>query len=232
MLDFHTHLLPGVDDGSDSVTTSLGMLSRWSAEDCVCATPHFYADRDTPERFLRRRAAAWDALSAALPEAVPRIRLGAEVRYFAGMASAEVLPRLCLEGTRLLLLEFPFVPWTERMLEEVRRIRRRGIQPVAAHLERYLGFNRPETLRAFLEEELLVQCNAEFFLSHRTRRKALRLLQDGFIQFLGSDAHNLGDRAPNLAQALELIAEKLGAQEAKVIDEEAQYWLRRCAVEE
>lgn len=231
MLDFHTHLLPGVDDGSDSVETSLGMLSHWGAGDCVCATPHFYADRDTPERFLRRRAAAWDALSAALPEDAPRIRLGAEVRYFDGMASAEALPQLCLEGTRLLLLEFPFVPWTARMLEEVRRIRRRGIQPVAAHLERYLGFNRPETLRAFAEE-LLVQCNAEFFLSRRTRRRALRLLQDGFVQFLGSDAHDLSDRAPNLAQALELIGEKLGAQEAKEIDEEARYWLRRCTVGE
>ena len=220
MTDFHAHLLPAVDDGSDSVETSLRMLEQWGASaDCICATPHFYADRDTPERFLRRRASAWAQLAEALPEGAPRIRLGAEVRYFEGIGHSEVLPELCLEGTRFLLLEMPFAQWTERMFAEVRQIVSRGITPVAAHLERYAGFNGKGTIRALLEQDILVQCNAEFFLTRRSQRRALELLRDGTIRFLGTDAHNTLSRAPNLEPALELIRRKLGPSALERLEE-------------
>ena len=215
MTDFHMHLLPGIDDGSDSVETSLRMLARSAGVGTVCATPHFYADRDTPERFLRRRAEAWELLRSSLPEGAPRILLGAEVHYFEGISRTEQLPALCLEGTKLLLLEMPFGPWPERILREAEAILDRGLIPVAAHLERYAGFNDVTRLT---ERGVLAQCNAEFFLTGRTARRALRLLRERRIQFLGSDAHNLGDRAPNLAQAMEKIEGKLGA--------DALAWLR------
>ena len=212
MIDVHMHLLPGMDDGSESVETSLGMLARSAGAEGVCATPHFYADRDTPESFLRRRSAAWARLKAALPEGHIPIRLGAEVRYFEGMSRAEELPALCLEGTRLLLLEMPFQPWTERMLAEVDGLSRRGLVPVAAHLERYLELAPKRLLREFWELDLLVQCNAEFFLERRTSRRALKLLREGRVQLLGSDAHNVGARPPRLAEAAALIEKKLGPE--------------------
>ena len=212
MIDLHMHLLPGMDDGSESVETSLAMLARSGGTEGVCATPHFYADRDTPGSFLRRRSAAWERLKAALPEGHIPIRLGAEVRYFEGMSRAEELPALCLEGTRLLLLEMPFQPWTERMLAEVDGLSRRGLVPVAAHLERYLELAPKRLLREFWELDLLVQCNAEFFLERRTSRRALKLLREGRVQLLGSDAHNLGARPPRLGEAAALIEKKLGPE--------------------
>ena len=215
MTDFHSHFLPGIDDGSDSVETSLAMLDMWREQNIsrVCATPHFYAEHTTPERFLRRRNAAYNDVRAAMDPAVkyPEILLGAEVRFFDGISNTKELPELCLEGTNLLLLEMPFVRWTERMLGEVADIRRRGIIPVAAHLERYMSFNAKKTIRRFLDMDLLIQCNAEFFLSMRTSRKALALLREERIHFLGSDAHNISSRAPDLGAALELIDRKLGA---------------------
>lgn len=213
MIDFHSHFLPGIDDGSDSVETSLRMLAMWREQGIgrICATPHFYAEHDTPERFLRRRQAAYEALlTAAGAQPLPKIRLGAEVRYFTGVSTVESLPELCLSGTSFLLLEMPFVPWTERMLEEVAVIRQRGLFPVAAHLERYLSFNSPKLIRRFMDMDIFIQCNAEFFLERRTARKALRLLREERIHFLGSDAHNLSSRAPNLGPALALIEGKLG----------------------
>ena len=213
MTDFHAHLLPGMDDGSDSVETSLAMLELWREQGIgrICATPHFYAERTTPERFLRRRAAAGEALQAAMGgEAGPKLLFGAEVRFFDGIGSAEALPSLCLEGSNLLLLEMPFTRWTDRMLTEVAELRRRDILPVAAHLERYLAFNSSATIRRFMSMDVLIQCNAEFFLSRRTAGKALRLLREERIHFLGSDAHNLSSRAPNLGAALALIERKLG----------------------
>lgn len=214
MTDFHSHLLPGIDDGSDSVETSLRMLDMWRGQGIsrLCATPHFYAEHTTPERFLRRRDAAYETLRNAAGEdaGYPPILLGAEVRFFDGISNAEELPRLCLEGTDLLLLEMPFTRWTERMLGEVADIRRRGLVPVAAHLERYMEFNSRRTLDRFMDMDILIQCNAEFFLSRRTARRALALLRSERIHFLGSDAHNITSRAPNLGAALELIEKKLG----------------------
>ena len=215
MTDFHSHFLPGIDDGSDSVETSLRMLDLWCSQGIarVCATPHFYAEHTTPERFLRRRGAAFDAVRAAMdPELqYPAILLGAEVRFFDGISNAQELPLLCLEGTELLLLEMPFSHWTDRMLGEVADICRRGIVPVAAHLERYISFNPKKTLFRLMDMDLLVQCNAEFFLSRRTSRKALAMLREERIHFLGSDAHDVSSRAPNMGAALELIEKKLGA---------------------
>ena len=68
MIDFHSHVLPGIDDGSDSVETSLRMLDMWRAQkiDCICATPHFYADEDDPESFLSRRSQAYSRLREAI----------------------------------------------------------------------------------------------------------------------------------------------------------------------
>ena len=216
MTDFHSHFLPGIDDGSDSVETSLQMLALWRGPgrvDRLCATPHFYAEHNTPGRFLRRRARALASLTQAAADQgvpLPEILLGGEVRFFDGIGAAEDLPALCLEGTNLLLLEMPFVPWTDRMLGEVAELRRRGLTPVAAHVERYMGFNSARMMRAFFDLDILIQCNAEFFLTRHTARKALRMLDRGQIHFLGSDAHNTTTRRPNLAEALSLIEKKLG----------------------
>ena len=153
-----------------------------------------------------------EALRAAMgtAEGSPALLCGAEVRFFDGISGAEALPSLCLEGTDLLLLEMPFTRWTERMLMEVGELRQRGVRPVAAHLERYLDLNPRQTIRRFLQMDVLIQCNAEFFLSRRTAGKALRMLREEKIHFLGSDAHNLRSRAPNLGPALALIERKLG----------------------
>ena len=215
MTDFHSHFLPGIDDGSDSLETSLHMLDMWREQGIsrVCATPHFYAEHTSPGRFLRRRDEAYGAVRAAMdPELrYPAILLGAEVRFFDGISNAEELPRLCLEGTDLLLLEMPFTSWTERMLGEVSDICRRGIVPVAAHLERYMPFNSKKTMNRFMDLAILIQCNAEFFLSRRTAGKAMAMLRDERIHFLGSDAHDVSSRAPNLGAALQRIEKKLGS---------------------
>lgn len=217
MIDFHCHILPGIDDGSDSPETSLQMLTREREQgvELVCLTPHFYADYTTPERFLRHRAGALRALReimAASGEAFPPLRLGAEVRFFDGISNASALDELCLEGTNLLLLEMPFTSWSDRMVSEVEDLCRRGLQPVAAHIERYFGLASKKTMQRFLSLDILVQSNAEFFLSRRTSRKALRMLRDEQIHFLGSDAHNLTSRAPNLGDAWSLIGRRLGAE--------------------
>lgn len=227
MIDFHMHVLPGMDDGSADPAMSLGMLER-SAEqgiDAVCATSHFYAGENPPERFLDRRARAYERLmeAAAGRSGLPHIRLGAEVFFFTGISVADGLEQLCLEGTDLLLLEMPFVRWTDRMLGEVQALRSRGLQPVAAHIERYMHIQPRRTMERFFDLGVYIQCNAEFFLSRRTARQALSMLRGGQIQFLGSDAHNLTTRAPAMGDALALIGRRLGGGAVSQLEDEAAY---------
>lgn len=212
MIDIHSHILPGMDDGSASVEESLELLrlSRQQGVELLFATPHFSAVKENPQRFLSRRQAAAEKLPLS-PDTMPQVRLGAEVAYFGGMDRCQELEALCLEGTNLLLLEMPFAPWTDRMISEVCSIRQQlGLTPVLAHVERYARGSQMGKYRSALLTETLFQCNADYFLHFTTRGKALRQLQSGQIHLLGSDAHNLSHRTPKLGDAARVIREKLG----------------------
>lgn len=216
MIDFHSHILPRVDDGSSSVEMSLAMLEAEAEQgiSCVAATPHFYAHRDTPEAFLARRAGAQDALLAATADRhdLPQVMLGAEVSYYIGMSESEVLHDLCLGDSDHLLLEMPLSPWPERVYEELQFLRdRQGITPVLAHVERYLAPFRSEKLLQRLETmPVLLQVNAGYILDRKTARSAMKLLQKGRVHLLGSDCHDMKSRPPRLGQAEEEIRKTLG----------------------
>ena len=214
MTDLHMHVLPGMDDGSKDVGTSIAMLERSAAYgvDTVAATSHFYAEDNDIVRFLARRQSSYDRLMGAIGsrDDFPQLRLGAEVLYFNGISAVDDLDALCLEGTDLLLLEMPFVPWTDRVLREVETIQRSGLQVVAAHIERYMDIQPRRTMEAFFDLNTFIQCNGEFFLSRWTARRALRMFKQGQIHFLGSDAHNMTTRLPNLGEAVQTIAKKFG----------------------
>ncbi len=230
MIDFHSHVLPGIDDGSKDVEMSLRMVSALSSQgvDTIAATSHFYATQRSVRRFLERREQAWGRLREALPEGSPRILLGAEVLYFPGISRMEELEALCLEGTDLLLLEMPFTAWSEYMSREVNELARSGrVTLMLAHIERYF-FDQPRSVwDAFLENGIYLQSNAEFFLSFKTRRRALQLLENGYIHALGTDCHNMGSRAPRMAEARNRIEKRLGTAFLEDLDALGQLLLRK-----
>ena len=105
----------------------------------------------------------------------------------------------------------PYELWTDHMYRELEDICiRQSLTPIVAHVDRYLGW--PETLgvpKKLSKLPVFVQVNTNFFLLPRTRGRALRMLKRGQIQLLGSDCHNLTDRAPNLGDAVSRIQKKL-----------------------
>jgi protein-tyrosine phosphatase len=215
MLDFHSHILPGIDDGSKSIGMSLKMLqiSRNQGVDGIVLTPHFYADQDTPDRFLRRRAKSADLLRQELGrlQRCPALLLGAEVHYFHGMGRSTDLEKFCIGSSNLILVEMPFQPWSSRMLQDVEEIHDRlGLQVIIAHIDRYLSVESAEGVEALRDAGVIIQANADFFLQRSRRRKAIKMLERQEIQLLGSDCHNLTSRAPNLDQAVKFIQKKLG----------------------
>lgn len=231
--DFHSHVLPGIDDGSGSVEESLEMLRLEASQGIrhVIATPHFYAHYDTPERFLARREAAMDALmEAAEKEAgLPKIDFGAEVYYFPGMSSSETLSRLTFAEKKCILIEMPPSPWTPAMYRELAGIyEKQDLLPIIAHIDRYITPLRTHGILQRLEElPVLVQANAEFFLRRSTASFALRLLREERIHILGSDCHNMTDRIPNLGTAADVIRRRLGKETIKRIREQETEILSR-----
>ena len=216
-VDFHSHILPGVDDGSRSVEESLEMLRAEARQGIgtVVATPHFYANHDTPERFLRRRAAAWEMLQTAMAQeaGLPEVILGAEVYYFSGISDSDQLHRLTTGQKRYIMLEMPTVPWTQNMYQEMENIyTKHGITPIIAHIDRYISPLRHRQILNRLEDlPVLVQANSDFFLRPMTVPLALRMLKEKRIHLLGSDCHNCSTRKPELGRAIEKIEKHLGA---------------------
>ncbi len=225
MTDFHSHVLPGIDDGAANLKESLQMLAMMQAQGVrrVVATPHFYANHDHPKDFLERRRHAEDALRKALRnQQAPKISVGAEVRYFDGMSDCELLNQLTIGQTKYILVEMPHTVWTERHYRELVGIYQKcGLTPVIAHIDRYISPLQTRGIPEALEQlPVLVQANASFFTQGFTRRMALRLLRKGRIHLLGSDCHNLTDRKPNLSEATQIIRKHLGDGALKRI---AQY---------
>ncbi len=208
MIDFHTHILPEMDDGSKSVAESLAMLREESRQgvQAIALTPHFYADENSPQQFLKRREAAWEKLKPNLEEGMPRLYLGAEVQYFEGIGQVNGICDLCIEGTQLFLLEMPFRQWSDRMLSNVLELKEQeNIQVVLAHIERYLPWQPKGIWQELIRCGIRMQVNASFFNNWKTRRKAMRMLDRGEIHILGSDCHNMANRPPNLGRAYQFI---------------------------
>lgn len=215
-IDFHSHILPGIDDGSASVEESLAML-RLSAEEGIrhmVATPHFYAHRDTLERFLEARSRSELAIRKELAKHtnLPQLSVGAEVLFFRGISECDFLHKLTVSGGRCILIELPPAPWPEEVYRELAQIRlKQGITPVIAHIDRYVGpFRNREIPKRLAQLPVLVQANGDFFLRRTTSSLAMKLLKADQIQLLGSDCHNMTDRKPNLGPVLQHIEHKLG----------------------
>ena len=211
--DIHTHVLPGIDDGSPDLKTSIRMLEELQRQGItrVAATPHFYPNHDSPERFLARRDEAFRTLTAAWQGDLD-LRKGAEVYYFEGISDCDALEELAISGTNLLLVEMPPAPWPERAYQQLLEIRRkRNLIPVIAHLDRYVtplhSYGIPDRLAKM---PVLVQVNGASLLRPFSRAMVLKWLRKGQVHLLGSDCHSMGSRNPNLASAWKIIGDKLG----------------------
>lgn len=218
LIDFHSHIIPNMDDGSPSVEMSLQMIQT-SFQQGVCAiilTPHFYASRDYPEHFLEKRSRLLNELNGCRQFPVPLLIPGAEVQYFEGMTSMKELPRMRIQKSSGLLIEMPFRPWTGRMIDDLLELNhRREYRVILAHIERYLDYQKESTIRGLAEAGILMQSNASFFTGTFSKRKALRMLESGMIHLLGSDCHNMTSRPPNLEKACTVIVKKQGRDAVK-----------------
>ena len=233
MIDFHSHILPKVDDGSQSMEESLEMLRRSLRQDVdtVFLTSHFYAFEDNLESFLQRRDSAYAALIKTIhdyPEPMPRIFRGAEVLYFPGMCDANEIACLALENTKCLLVEPPWDEWTSDMLDEIEETGKRlRLIPVIAHIDRYMYmFDDFSLAEQVFSRRMLAQVNANFLFSPDSFAFAMKLMCSGRFQLIGSDAHNLESRPPNIGKAIRRITDAGFAGTLETFDKKSRSLLK------
>lgn len=191
-LDYHAHVLPGCDHGSDSVEASRKQLAMAAAARVrtVCATPHFYPHKESIPSFLQRREASARLLRENLTADAPQLQLGAEVLICDGMERLDGLPRLCRSETNELLLEMPFYQWPEAIWDTLYALcERRDIKIVLAHAERY----PPEAIEQLIRDNVALQLNSECLTRPLHRKRYLTWIKNGSVKYLGSDIHMLGD---------------------------------------
>lgn len=218
LVDFHTHILPAIDDGSSDVQESILMLKQIKSQNAstVIATPHFYANKNSVAQFCTNRMQSvqnlYDYASQQGESLDINLLLGAEVAYYDNISSNEDLDKLCIYGTNTLLLELPFNKLEHTIFNEVSLISIHGITPVIAHCERYLKFkNGVDIFSKLISCGAYIQVNASFFSDAFTRNKAVRLLKNDLIHVLGSDTHGINIRKPNINLAVDVIEKRLSS---------------------
>lgn len=229
IIDFHSHLLPAIDDGSKDIAMSLEILQETRRQKVrkIVATPHFYPEEMSLSRFLEKRERAVEkVLSVFDSSTCPRVYLGAETGYFRGIGDSDEISQLTIVGTNTILVEMPFRPWSEATVEDIISLSiQRGLNVILAHIERYRTFFSDRTMDRLLSSGIYIQSNAEFFLDKEKEKDAMDMLSSDRIHILGSDVHNTGQRRQRIGEARDKIRETLGEETMERILETSRFLL-------
>jgi protein-tyrosine phosphatase len=208
VIDLHAHILPGVDDGPDSLEESVELARAAVAAGTrvLAATSHvshmFPCD---PALFAGRLASVREALAA---EGVPlELVSGGELAPSRLVELDQAtLSSLSLGGGPYLLVECPFSPVSAELEPIVFELQQSGWRVLLAHPERSAAFHRaPERLAGLVDGGCLVQVTAGSLAGQfgdTARRYSVDLLRDGLVHVLASDAHDAIDRPPGLTAGL------------------------------
>lgn len=217
MIDIHTHLLPGIDDGPKQTGEAVRMTEvqlKAGVSAAVC-TPHFNPANTSLEDFVCRRTAALKQMKEARIRLIP----ASETMLHDFLFHYSDLRPLCIENTRYLLLELSYsMKWEDRIYRSIERLKNYyNIIPVIAHVERYPRL-KSRGITQLRELGCSIQLNAQSVLGPRNRKKAMTYLKKGYIDVIGSDCHDLLLRPPCIREAMELIRNELGNEYYEIFD--------------
>lgn len=229
MIDIHSHIIFGVDDGPETIEESLSLIGEAYRQGVryIVATSHRRKGMfETPEKVIITN---FLQLKEAVAEVYPEIRLcyGAELYY-----SKDILSKLekkkvpTLNGSRYILLEFSMnTPWKE-IQEAVNEVTLLGLTPVLAHIERYdaLAFHA-ERVEELIDKGCYTQVNSNHVLKptligDRTKefkKRTRYFLEQDLVHCVASDMHNLSSRPPFMREAYKLLTEEFGKDKAKAL---------------
>lgn len=218
-LDFHSHILPGVDDGSQSMEITKAMLEMDYAQGVrtIIATPHNYpgkaAQNNEELQVLYQEVRE---LAQSLHSDLT-VLLGNEIFYRESIVS-EIRSShiLTMNDSRYLLVEFSPHENYQRIYQGLRELVDAGYYPVVAHIERvHCLFEKEKNITELIQMGCYMQANCEDMMGSSFNRVSARLrnlLKSGMIHFLGSDCHNTDSRPPMMADCIERLYKKMSQE--------------------
>jgi tyrosine-protein phosphatase YwqE len=198
-IDFHSHILPGIDDGAKTLEESVQLaiaMGNWGFERITC-TPHITKQyRNTPQTIEPVFRQLQEALASI--EGAPEIAMSAEYRL-----NPETWPEVLEKGwlmpieDRYILMEFPIndpgdIGWL-KPVEEFRKVIALGLTPILPHPERYFYLSHDELMK-YVDEGVMIQSNYGSFAGlygPEAQANAERVLEEGIVSFLATDMHNM-----------------------------------------
>lgn len=216
MLDFHTHLLPAVDDGSRTADESLELMTALNelGFDSAILTPHFYPYKEPLTDFVRRRDEAFAAFEKTGTQKMT-LCTGCECFMHEYLFHSEDITPLCIAGTPYLLIELSYRREDgENMLKLTDKlVSTYNVTPVLAHIERYPYIMKDERfLLNFMSLGCLAQTNLKSFSEFFLRKKLADYLNKGYITFLGTDTHRLPFNVKAHTKAVEYLEKSFGPE--------------------
>lgn len=220
MIDLHSHILPGLDDGAQTLQDSLAMarMAVDSGITTVVATPHCANDRH------REVYESWQFLREALQECEIPLQLLLGMEIFGTPDTARMLrdgQLYTLNGSRYPLVEFSFHSDGEEETAILEEICGAGFRPIVAHPERYSYIQQaPEILNDWHRMGCLFQLNRGSLMGRFGRRvqyTAVTLLERGFVTVVASDAHSSRVRTPWLKDIRQVLTEEISPDCARLL---------------
>jgi protein-tyrosine phosphatase len=214
LIDIHSHVLPGLDDGARSLDESLAMLAMAAEAGTtdIVATPHAHPDYPFD---AARVAVALDQLRAANPTSV-RIHSGCDFHLdFDLVADCMTHPRkYSINGGPYLLIELPEMLPLRSVPPVVENLRQAGLIPILTHPERYFCLrDQLDMVLTWRYEGCFVQITAQSLtgmFGSRAKRMCEQLLDKDAVDFVASDAHDREIRTTRLDQAFAAVADRWG----------------------
>lgn len=195
--DLHSHFIPGIDDGSQSIEETITLLQEMIALGYkkVITTPHIMSDyyKNTPEIIL----GGLEKVKAAIAENKLDIEIEAAAEYYLDDFFEEKVEakQLLTFGNNNILFELPFVSEPPMLNRAIFAMQTVGYRPIIAHPERYtFWYNDFSKYEALQDKGVLLQLNINSLSGHyppETKKMAIKLIDAGMISYLGSDCHNL-----------------------------------------
>ena len=197
-VDFHSHLIPGIDDGAKEMEESIAMIRRFKelGYKKVITTPHVMSDfyRNTPEIILKGLEEVKNELNKQKIE----IEIEAAAEYYLDeFFNKKIQERTLLTfGEQYVLFELPFLSEPPNLASAIFELQTNGYQPILAHPERYgFWYNNFDNYHELKEKGVHLQLNILSLIGHyspETQKIAERLIDENLISFLGSDCHHEG----------------------------------------
>ncbi len=198
MIDFHSHILPGIDDGAKTVEDSLFLIDTMHSLGAahIVLTPHFYPSQKSITSFVESRNAACKLLAEELQKKqidVPKLHLGCEVYLEPIIFNYDDLTPLTIDlGGKFILTELLYdeelTNSTMSMLNKL--VYSHNLIPILAHIDRYPFLMKEKTLVSLLDMGCIAQINVSALTKFFTRKKLIKYLEKGYIGVIGSDIHN------------------------------------------